>query len=207
MKKKVLLIIILSLLLIPLVGCQKDEDLRSDAVKFKEEYEALNKKTKEDGELYRTITIDETNPIIYTTYEELANKIADNENFLVYFGTSSNEYCRTAVPYLIKQAITQGIDKIYYVDTNTTDGDSKTEEGTKAISIDDQYYKDVLNKMRQNKIDDSTLAVFINGEMAAKTNGISEKQTTGEQDLTREMKEEMLAKFKSIYITYNSNRE
>ena len=71
MKKKLLIIGLLSVLLIPLVGCKKDEDLRSDAVKFKEEYESLNTKEKDGGGLYRTISIDEENPIIYISYEEL----------------------------------------------------------------------------------------------------------------------------------------
>ncbi len=204
MKRKLLLIALLSILLIPLVGCKKEEDLRSDAIKFKEEYESLNKQEKEEGGLYRTITIDEENPIIYTTYEELANKISDNENFLVYFGTSSNEYCRTVVPYLIKQAKTQGIDKIYYVDTSINE-DSDV-EGTKAISIDDQYYQDILKKLNQSSLNDSTLAVFVNGSLAGKTTGVSNRQNSGTDDLTHEMKEEMLAKFKEIYIIYNSNR-
>ncbi len=195
------LILILLLLLIPLTGCKKEEDNRSDALKFKEEYEALNTQKKENGELYRTITIDEENPIIYTTYEELANKIADNENFLVYFGKTSSEYCRSVIPYLLKQAKTQGIDKIYYVDIDT-----KEEEGTKAISIDDQYYQDILKKLNQQKLDESTLAVFIKGSMAGKTSGISSKQTKDDQELTKEMKDEMLSKFKQIYVTYNSNR-
>ena len=206
MKKKVLIIALLSLLLIPLVGCKKEQDSRSDALKFKEEYESLNKQKNEDGDLYRVITINEENPIVYTTYEELANKIADDENFLVYFGTSTSEYCRSVVPYLLEQAKTQGIDKIYYVDISKKE-ESKEQEGTKAISVEDQYYTDVLNKLNQESIDDSTLAVFINGEMAGKTSGVSSRQTKGSEELTKEMKDEMLEKFKELYITYNSNRE
>ena len=205
MKKKVLIIALLSLLLIPLVGCKKEQDSKSDALKFKEEYESLNKKTNENGNLYRVITINEENPIIYTTYEELANKIADDENFLVYFGTSTSEYCRSVVPYLLEQAKTQGIDKIYYVDISKKE-ESKEQEGTKAISAEDQYYTDVLNKLNQESIDDSTLAVFINGEMAGKTTGVSSSQRKGSDELTKEMKDEMLEKFKELYITYNSNR-
>ena len=204
MKKKILLMALLTILLIPIVGCKKEADTRSDAVKFKEEYESLNKQKNDDGELYRTISIDEENPIVYTTMEELANKIQDNDNFLVYFGTNSNEYCRTVVPYLLQQAKTQGIDIIYYVDVSKEE--PKNEEGTKAVSIEDAYYTDVLNKLHQEDLDDSTLAVFINGEMAGKTTGIPNSQKEGNQELTGEMKEEMLAKFKEIYITYNSNR-
>ena len=205
MKKKIVLIALLALLLLPLTGCKKDEDGRSDAVKFKEEYESLNKKEAPDGELYRTITIDEENPIVYTTYEEIANKIVDQENFLVYFGSKTSEYCRSVIPYLLSQAKTQGIDKIYYVEI-TTEEESE-QEGTKALDIDNQYYKDIMTKLRQEKVIDSTLAVFINGEMAGKTSGVSSKQTDGRMELTGEMKNEMLAKFKEIYITYNSNRK
>ena len=204
MKKKITIILLLSLLLIPLTGCKKEEDKRSDAIKFKEEYESLNKKENDSGDLYRTISIDEENPIIYTTYEELANKIADDENFLVYFGKSSSDNCRTVVPYLLEQAKKQGIDKIYYVDISSYE--TTTEEGTKALSIEEQYYNDVLSKLGENSIDDSTLAVFINGDMAGKTTGVSSKQTEENKELTGEMKEEMLARFKEIYITYNSNR-
>ncbi len=203
MKKKILLIALLAIFLVPLVGCKKAEDKRSDAVKFKEEYESLNKQAKEDGSLYRTISVDEENPIIYTTYEELESKITEGENFLVYFGNSKNEYCRTVVPYLIQQAKTQGIDKIYYVDTTPPE---EAEEGTKAIGIEDQYYQNILKRVQENNLDSSTLAVFIRGELAGKTSGVSSSQSDASQELTGSMKEEMLAKFKELYITYNSNR-
>jgi hypothetical protein len=42
--------------------------------------------------------------------------------------------------------------------------------------------------------------------MVGKTSGISSKQTKDDQELTKEMKDEMLSKFKQIYVTYNSNR-
>jgi hypothetical protein len=63
-----------------------------------------------------------------------------------------------------------------------------------------------LKKLNQQKLDESTLAVFIKGSMVGKTSGISSKQTKDDQELTKEMKDEMLSKFKQIYVTYNSNR-
>ena len=203
--KRVVIVIALLCLMVPLVGCKKEMDTRSDAVKFKEEYESLNKQKNDDGVLYRTITIDEKNPIVYIDYEGLANKIADKESFLVYFGKNTSEQCRSVVPYLVKQAITQGIDVIYYVDITTKE--EADSEGTKALDIDNQYYKDVLNKLHESTVKDSTLAVFVKGEIAGKTSGMPSKEIKNEDELTGEMKDEILAKFKQIYITYNSNRE
>ena len=203
MKKKVLLIALLSLLLIPLVGCKKAEDKRSDAVKFKEEYESLNKVKDKDGNLYRTISIDEENPIIYTTSEDLTKKIEDKETFLVYFGSKESKYSRTVVPYLLQQAKTQGIDKIYYIDI--TPGED--EEGTKAISAGDVYFAEVVKKMNEPNLNDTMLAVFVNGNFSGKTTGVSPRQTDGNMELTPEMKTDMTERFKEIYIIYNSNRE
>lgn len=200
MKRK--LILILLIMILPLVGCTKEKDNRSDALKFKESYESLNKKEIADGELYRTITIDKENPIVYTTYEELQEKIANNENFLVYFGSYKSEWSRSVVPYLLEQAKNQGIDVIYYVDLTPPD-----EEGTKAISIEDQYYQDVVKELNVPELTDSTLAVFIGGELRGKTDGISEKQTSGNMDITGEMINDMKSLFKELYITYNSNRK
>jgi len=200
--KKSLLLILLLCLVIPLVGCGKEEDLRTDAVKFKEEYESLNKTQDEDGSLYRTITIDEENPIVYTTYEKLSSLIDEKKNFLVYFGSKKSKYSRSVVPYLIKQAKNQGIDVIYYVEL----AKEETEEGVKAADVDDMYYQQMMKKMNEKDVTDSTLAVFVNGNLAGKSSIVSTKQTDGNMELTKDMKDEMTAKCKQIYITYNSNR-
>ena len=201
MKKKLIIICLIAILILPLTGCGEKKDTRKDAIKFKESYESLNKKTMDNGELYRTITIADENPIIYTTYEEVQEKIANNENFIVYFGSYKSEWSRSVVPYLLEQAKTQGIDTIYYVDITPAD-----DTGTKAISIEDQYYQDVVRELDVPELTDSTLAVFIGGELRGKTDGISEKQTSGNMDITGEMINDMKSLFKDIYITYNSNR-
>ena len=202
MKKRILFIFLILMLVLPLTGCGNKKDSRADAIKFKEDYESLNKVKKDDGELYRTITIDETNPIVYTTYEEVQEKIANKENFIVYFGYSKSEWCRSVVPYLLEQAKNQGIDRIYYVDITPAD-----DEGTKAISIEDQYYQDVVKELNVPDLSDSTLAVFIDGEMQGITDGKSEHQTDPSMNITGEMIQDMKDLFRGIYITYNSNRK
>jgi hypothetical protein len=200
--KKRILIILLIILILPLAGCGAKKD-KGDALKFKESYESLNKTKREDGELYRTISIDENNPIVYTTYEEVQEKISNNENFIVYFGSSKSEWSRSVVPYLLEQAKIQGIDVIYYVDLTPQEDD----EAVKGITLEDQYYQDVTRAIDVPELNDSMLAVFINGEMQGKTSGNSEKQTDASMDITGEMIQDMKETFKQIYIIYNSNRK
>ena len=64
----------------------------------------------------------------------------------------------------------------------------------------------MMKKMNEKDVTDSTLAVFVNGNLAGKSSIISSKQTDGDMELTKDMKDEMTAKCKQIYITYNSNR-
>jgi len=201
MKKSILLVLLLCIV-IPLVGCGKEEDLRTDAVKFKEEYESLNKTESKDGSLYRTISVDEENPIVYTTYEKLSSLIDEKKNFLVYFGSKTSKYSRSVVPYLIKQAKTQGIDVIYYVELAS----SEEESGVKEVGVEDMYYQQMMKKLNESSVTDSTLAVFVNGNLAGKSSVVSSKQTDGDMELTKDMKDEMTANCKKIYITYNSNR-
>ena len=90
MRKIKILLIILSLF--AATACSK-----SDALKFKEEYESLN---KEEG--YRNVSVDENNPFIYIEDTALAKKIADREDMVVYFGFSKCPWCRSILENLIK---------------------------------------------------------------------------------------------------------
>ena len=66
--KKYLYIALCLLIILPLTGCKKEkENLSTDAIKFKEEYESLNGTTSSSGKTIRTININKDNPIIYKT--------------------------------------------------------------------------------------------------------------------------------------------
>ena len=96
---------------------KKDKEEKTDAIKFKEEYESLNGTIREkDGQTIRTIKIDEENPIVYATAEEIVKKIEKKETFAVYFGFSDCPWCRSVLPTLIEVANDLKISKIYYVD-------------------------------------------------------------------------------------------
>lgn len=113
MKKyiSILLIIVLGLVV---VGCSKE---KTDAMKFKEEYESVNNQVNEHtNKKNRELTIPNDNPFVYATAEEIAKKIDNKETFIVYFGFAECPWCRSVLEQLIKAAEDKKVEKIYYVD-------------------------------------------------------------------------------------------
>lgn len=152
MKKRLLAILILTVIATSLIGCVKKEEpkVNEEAIKFKEEYESLNgKKNSKDVE-YRSVSISEDNPFIYVDAKDILEKIDNDETFYVYFGDKQCPWCRSVIEKAIESAKKNNIDKIYYVsiwsddhveilrDTYTADNKgklTKTHEGT------EEYYK------------------------------------------------------------------
>ena len=81
--KKIWMLVGCVALAIVLTACSNKKDtVKTDAERFKEEYESINGTIREkDGKTIRTITIADDNPIVYATAEEIAEKI-DNKELL-----------------------------------------------------------------------------------------------------------------------------
>lgn len=86
----------------------------SDAHQFKIEYESFNGK-KNDYFQYRDLSIDEKNPFIYSSAEDIVERIENKETFIVYFGDPECPWCRSVIEQAIKSANDNDIFKIYYV--------------------------------------------------------------------------------------------
>ena len=80
-----------------------------DAIKFKEEYEALN-----DNEKYMSLEIDEENPIKYADYDKLL-EVIDNGTGIIYLGFPGCPWCRNALPVLLDVAEDLNVEVIYYM--------------------------------------------------------------------------------------------
>lgn len=135
------------------IATHKEEKL-TDAVKFKEEYESLNEVVNENSEKqYMEISIDEENPIVYKTGQEIV-EIMKNEDAIIYFGFASCPWCRNAVPVLLEAAKELKVDKIYYVDildirdTYKFSGSIEPEQTKKGT---DAYYE--ILKILDKKLD------------------------------------------------------
>ncbi len=216
MKKKLLFLgtVLLSLLLI--CGCT---DKNSDAYKFKTEYESLNGTESASGKKIREIAIEDDNPMIYKTAEEIVKMIEDKETFLVYFGFAKCPWCRSVLPTLLSVADDLKLDTIYYVDVleirDTLELNDKNQVVTKTKGTEG-YYKllellnDVLDDYsmtdskgkkvdtKEKRIYAPNIVAVINGKAEKMTTGISSKQDDGYMDLTEEMVNETYSKFECI---------
>ena len=74
MKKIILSLLVMGLVLLSVTGCGKEKEKQiTDALKFKEEYEAINGNSS--GKEHRTLSISEDNPFVYATGAEIVEKI------------------------------------------------------------------------------------------------------------------------------------
>ena len=89
-----------------------------DSYKFKKEYESYNNKSWEyEGKKgkYLNIEINKDNPIIYLNDENIVKELKEGDK-IIYFGFPDCNWCRSAVPVLLKSAEENGVEKIYYYD-------------------------------------------------------------------------------------------
>lgn len=187
-------------------GCTKKE---TDAMKFKQEYESLNGTIREkDGKTIRTISIDEENPILYASDEDIVNKIQNKETFVVYFGFADCPWCRSMVPTLLQVAKDMNVDKIYYCDVKDIRDTYELDENNQPIQTakGSNAYPQLLEAMDEvlenytlkdesgnevptgeKRIYAPNLVVFVNGQAKALTSGNSEKQSDGYMELSEEI--------------------
>ena len=214
MKNRVfkLLVIIFSLSL--LVGC----GTKSDASKFKEEYESLNGQTINDKTV-RSITISEDNPFVYKEAKDIITMMDNKESFVVYFGFAKCPWCRSVLETLIKVAKDNGLDKIYYVDVlnirDTLEVDENGNVITKENGSEDyykllEYFDEVLSEYKltdsngdkveanEKRIYAPNVVSVVEGKAKELTTGISSEQTDAYMKLTDEMKDETYNNFKCI---------
>ena len=111
--KKLLTLLVL---LLVITGCSVPRENSEDAKRFKEDYESLNGVSNGYDGNYRTVKINEDNPFVYSTAEEIVRKMKNGESFIVYFGANWCPWCRCVVPVFIDVCSEQKIDKVYYVD-------------------------------------------------------------------------------------------
>ena len=87
-----------------------------DSYKFKKEYESYNNKSWEyEGKKgkYLNIEINKDNPIIYLNDENIVKELKEGDK-IIYFGFPDCNWCRAALPVLLKSAEENGVEKIYY---------------------------------------------------------------------------------------------
>ena len=225
MKKKLFILLMLTLTFVGVTGCVKKNE---DALKFKEEYESFNNQSNDYFE-YRNLSIEEENPFIISSVSEIIKKIENKESFIAYFGDPQCPWCRSVVEQAIKSAKENGIDKIYYVrfwdgfheekirDVYELDENNKLilkQEGSESYFKLLEYLDNVLSQYTLkdtdgNMIDVNEKRIFlpnfvavVKGEAKELVEGISEKQTEFNGELTKEVIKEEQKIFDSFFNKY-----
>ena len=224
MKKKILLIMLLTIGVISLTACSNKNESTNDAEKFKKEYESFNGE-KNDYFEYRSLSIDEENPFVYSTAEDIVKRIENKETFIVYFGDPECPWCRSVIEEATKSANDNGIEKIYYVriwngfhneilrDTyELEDGTPKEKsKGTDAYYKLLDYFDNLLEDYTLTDDNDNIVKVgekrlfapnFIsieNGKAKELIQGMSDKQESYNSKLTEEIKNDEKEIFDKFY--------
>ncbi len=209
--KKLLLIIVMILCVTS--GCTKKEENKTDAIKFKEEYESLNgKKNDLQNEAYSTITIPEDNAIKYSNIEEILSLI-DGKTGIIYFGNPECSQSRNAASVLLNTANMVGIETIYYFNAEEIRDIKHLNENGEIITDKegtDEYYAllqaldEVLPSYKE--LNDETMkrlyfptVVFIKeGKIIGMHEGTVDSQADSNQILTENEEKEL----SQIYSTY-----
>ena len=71
--KKIITGMMIGIILFSLTACKKEET-KTDASRFKEEYESLNGTKNSSGKTIREIEIGEDNPMIYQSTKDISKK-------------------------------------------------------------------------------------------------------------------------------------
>lgn len=216
MKKyiSIILVLVLSLLV---VGCS---DEKTDAMKFKEEYESVNNKVNEHTKKEnRELNIPKNNPIVYATAEDIVKRIDNKETFIVYFGFAECPWCRSVIEQLLKVAEEKKVEKIYYVDVlNIRDVREIAEDGTITTTTEgSKGYMDLLTRLdsvladytltdeneeevsaEEKRIYAPNVVAISRGEAIQLETGISPKLTDPYSKLTDNIKKYAYNKFKCL---------
>ena len=215
--KKILLI--LCIFLFAITGCTK-----SDAVKFKKEYEELNGKKSSTGEEYISLDINKDNIIKYSSVDEIID-IIKSDTGVIYFGYPECLKCRNVVDVLLDVSGSTSVDTIYYLNVkdirdrlsidennNITTEVEATEEYKELLEVLDSILDDYIIKDKDgNDIDTgekrlyAPLVVFVkNGKIVGSHEGTVPTHIEG--NLSTEEREELYNIYKkNIDDIYKSN--
>lgn len=210
MKKSTILIIFLIILLAISFGIilklnnqlneQKNKTIvessgKSDAQKFKEEYEKINGRKTSDNETYNELNINENNPMVYISLEELVDIINTENEAYIYISSSFCPYCRATVETLLNVAKDLNIDKIYYYDDTKQ---SQSDQYDNMLEKLEEKGVNFINKDGKRKWGVPLILKIKNGQVISETRGTSYQLNEGQSkydSLTEDQKKQVYDRY------------
>ncbi|OKZ57551.1 MAG: hypothetical protein BHV99_01000 [Clostridium sp. 26_21] len=210
MKKSTILIIFLIILLAISFGIilklnnqlneQKNKTIvetsgKNDAQKFKEEYEKINGGKTSDNETYNELNINENNPMVYISLEELVDIINTENEAYIYISSSFCPYCRATVETLLNVAKDLKIDKIYYYDDTKQ---SQSDQYDNMLEKLEEKGVNFINKDGKRKWGVPLILKTKNGQVISETRGTSYQLNEGQSkydSLTEDQKKQVYDRY------------
>lgn len=123
------------------------ESSMTDAERFQQEYTSQNGKLDDHFRVMRTLDIDQENPMLYSSFQDILQRLDRHESFYVYFGFSRCPWCRAFVIPMLTAAKDCDISQILYVDLSTG-RDLYILKGNQPVQIDsgDPGYHELLQR-------------------------------------------------------------
>ncbi|MGI6509938.1 MAG: hypothetical protein ACOX1L_05080 [Erysipelotrichaceae bacterium] len=150
--RKLKTVLLLFFILLSLIGCKTD-DIKTDNIRFKEEYESINGQLNESGKTITTIEIDENNSIKYIEQQEVIDSLI-NGTHVVYFGWPECSWCRRALPVLIDTVNQYPGMRIYYFSIRQAREDYENGVDSQLAAL----YKEVSKVLLMSEIDFSEIS-------------------------------------------------
>ena len=128
-----------------------------DALRFKNEYEALNGTIREsDGATYNIVSISRNNPIQYVDAKGAVD-VLESDKAILYIGADWCPWCRNAVPVLFEVAKKYSVSTIYYLDLDDEKDSFEIQDGNLVKTKDGSVgYYELLDKL-SNYLNDYVL--------------------------------------------------
>ena len=168
---------------------------KSDAQKFKEEYEKINGEKTSDNETYNELNIDENNPMVYISLEELVDIINTENEAYVYISSSFCPYCRATVETLLNVAKDLNINKIYYYDDTKQNPSDQYDNMLEKL---EEKGVNFINKDGQRKWGVPLVLKAKNGQVISETRGTSYQLNEGQSkydSLTEDQKKQVYDRY------------
>ncbi len=150
--RKLKIILLLFFILLSLIGCKTD-DIKTDNIRFKEEYESINGQLNESGKTITTIEIDENNSIKYIEQQEVIDSLI-NGTHVIYFGWPECSWCRRALPVLIDAVNQYPGMRIYYFSIKQAREDYENGVDSQLAAL----YKEVSKVLLMSEVDFSEIS-------------------------------------------------
>ncbi len=192
---------------------------KSDAQRFKEEYESYNDQVVQN-QTYPNVSISLDNPIHYQSDDDIV-RFMEHGTGIIYFGFPTCPWCRTLVPILLSASESTNFHDVYYVnvadirDTRILDDNGEvvvTKEGTNGyhaiLEKLDSYLKDYLLTDENGKSVNTgekrlyapTVVGIQEGRIVGVHEGTIDSQKSGFQKLTSKEEEELFGILQDLFL-------